>query len=139
MDYSDIMDKKRPEHINDDFSARHPRMSVGNRAKIFSPFATLKSHAPHARRRERQTVCRIELSPEAAQILNERLVMLAERLRTGEDTTAAVTYFVPDSERKGEGSYTTVKGRVKKICPELGYIKTDDTVILIENIYGISI
>ena len=35
--YADILHLERPEP-----SAKHPRMSVANRAKIFSPFAALR-------------------------------------------------------------------------------------------------
>ena len=40
--YKDIINKERPVHINDDFSIKHPKMSKGDRAKIFAPFAALK-------------------------------------------------------------------------------------------------
>ncbi len=43
-DYSDIINKSRPEHKGDDFDLRHPKMSRENRAKIFAPFAALKGH-----------------------------------------------------------------------------------------------
>ena len=35
--YADILQMERPEP-----SAKHPRMSLGSRAKIFSPFAALR-------------------------------------------------------------------------------------------------
>lgn len=42
-DYKDIIDLPYPR---DDwnFLMKHPRMSVANRAKIFSPFAALRGH-----------------------------------------------------------------------------------------------
>lgn len=42
-DYKDIMDLPYPR---DDwnFLMKHPRMSIANRAKIFSPFAALRGH-----------------------------------------------------------------------------------------------
>lgn len=43
-EYSDIINKNRPEHNGDDFEARHPRMPREARAKIFAPFAALKGH-----------------------------------------------------------------------------------------------
>ena len=39
--YNDIIDKERPQH---DFEARHPKMTLENRAKIFAPFAALKGY-----------------------------------------------------------------------------------------------
>ena len=42
-DYKDIIDLPYPR--NDwNFLMKHPRMSVANRAKIFSPFAALRGH-----------------------------------------------------------------------------------------------
>ena len=42
-DYKDIIDLPYPR---DDwnFLMKHPRMSIANRAKIFSPFAALRGH-----------------------------------------------------------------------------------------------
>lgn len=42
--YKDIIDKERPQHNGDEFEARHPKMSIENRAKIFAPFAALKGY-----------------------------------------------------------------------------------------------
>lgn len=42
LDYSDIIDRERPKHIDDDFSRRHPSMSIKDRAKIFAPFDALR-------------------------------------------------------------------------------------------------
>lgn len=42
--YNDIIDKERPQHDGDEFEARHPKMSLENRAKIFAPFAALKGY-----------------------------------------------------------------------------------------------
>ena len=42
--YKDIIDKQRPIHDGDEFEARHPKMSIENRAKIFAPFAALKGY-----------------------------------------------------------------------------------------------
>ena len=40
--YRGALDRDRPRHEPyDDFSIRHPRMPLGQRAKIFSPFAAL--------------------------------------------------------------------------------------------------
>ena len=44
FDYSDIIDLPYPQ--NDwNFSIKHPRMSMEDRAKIFHPFAALRGHA----------------------------------------------------------------------------------------------
>ncbi len=139
MYYNDIINENRPQHNNDAFAAKHPRMPVSDRAKIFSAFAALRTHEPTAKRRERLTVQKIELSPEDAQSVSDALVLIKERLRLGEETCAAVTYFVPDAERVGEGIYTTVKGAARKINEDMGYIKIEDKSILFADIYRVSI
>ena len=40
-DYRAIINEKRPEHINDDFSVRHQKMPRSKRAKLFMPFDAL--------------------------------------------------------------------------------------------------
>ena len=41
--YREVMDRGRPRHEKlDAFTARHPRMDIGHRAKIFMPFDALK-------------------------------------------------------------------------------------------------
>lgn len=52
MDYSDIMGQHRPEHNDDDFSVRHPKMRRQDRAKIFAPFAALSGHREQAKAQE---------------------------------------------------------------------------------------
>ena len=42
--YEDILHKNRPVHQGDEFSRKHPSMSLKDRAKIFSPFAALKGY-----------------------------------------------------------------------------------------------
>ena len=40
--YADILDKQRP--CSEESLRKHPRMSLQNRAKIFSPFAALRGY-----------------------------------------------------------------------------------------------
>ena len=42
--YADIRGACRPVHEGDAFAARHPRMPLSERAKIFSPFAAVKGY-----------------------------------------------------------------------------------------------
>ena len=44
FNYDDIIDLPYP-HEDWNFRMKHPRMSVENRAKIFSPFAALRGHS----------------------------------------------------------------------------------------------
>ena len=52
QDYSDIINKKRPEHSGDAFSAKHPKMPRLERAKIFAPFSALKGFKETTAKRE---------------------------------------------------------------------------------------
>lgn len=40
--YEDIIGLERPVHKGDEFSFRHPKMEIEDRAKIFAPFAALR-------------------------------------------------------------------------------------------------
>ena len=138
-DYSDIINKKRPEHKDDAFSAKHPKMPVSSRAKIFSSFAALRTHSPYVKKRERVTVEKTELSREDAENVSNALIQIKETLRLKEQITAKITYFVPDRERRGEGVYKSIKGSVKKIDEDMGYIKIGDTNISFYDIYSVVI
>ena len=56
----------------------------------------------------------MELDETEADLLNEKIMLLQERL--DEEPAAAFTWFVPDIRKEG-GSYRTLSGRVKKILP----------------------
>ena len=138
-DYNDIINKSRPSHINDAFSVKHPKMSTADRAKIFSPFAALRGHSDYVKKRERITVKKIELSADDAYIISETLAFISEQLRLGETPTAEITYFIRDKERKNEGKYVTLRGRISKFNTDMGFIKISDQNIFIEDIYSIII
>ena len=50
--YERIMNKCRPAHDNDDFSARHPKMPIKKRAKLFAPFDALRGFSTAMLERE---------------------------------------------------------------------------------------
>lgn len=56
--YREIADMDRPE------ISGHPRMSMDNRAKIFSPFAALKGYEEAIAEKDEQVLTSIELSDE---------------------------------------------------------------------------
>ena len=45
FEFEDIINEHRPEHNNDDFAHRHPKMRRSDRAKIFAPYAALTGHS----------------------------------------------------------------------------------------------
>ena len=124
--YDDIIDLPRP------MSARHPRMSMADRAAQFSPFAALAGHGAAIRETARLTDQRMELTEEEKAVLDEKLCLLND---TGGE--AVFTYFLPDETKSG-GAYVTAAGRVKKLDP-LGrrVILTGGAVIPVEDILEI--
>lgn len=126
--YDDIIHLPHPN------SAKHPRMSMTDRAAQFSPFAALTGHGAAIEETARLTDRRIELTEEEKTVLDEKLRLLLE---TGGE--GMITYFLPD-ERKDGGAYVTKLGTIKKIDPLEGrVILTDHTSIHIENILEIEI
>ena len=109
--YADILQMERPEP-----SVKHPRMSLGSRAKIFSPFAALRGFDDELAAEGAQTlrVARAELSEEEKAALSAKLA----RLRRG--MTITVRYFVPDLLCPADppaGRYKTVTGAVQALDP----------------------
>lgn len=104
--YDDIINLPHPT------SVKHPRMSIQNRAAIFSPFAALSGHAGAIAETARLTEQRIELDEDTKAELDRRQALLLEHIREQPEIT--VTWFQPD-ERKEGGAYLTTTGRLKKI------------------------
>jgi len=124
--YDDIIDLPHPT------SARHPRMSMAERAAQFSPFQALVGYGAAIQETARLTDQRVELTEEEQVLLDEKLRLLSD---TGE--TATFTYFLPD-EKKCGGAYVTAMGSIKKIDPLEGRVLlTDGTAIPIGDILEI--
>lgn len=109
--YGDILPLSRPEP-----SRKHPRMPLGSRAKIFSPFAALRGFDEELSEESARTrrVPRADLSEEEQAALSEKLARLAR----GDGVT--VRYFCPDRlrpENPPVGSYETVTGYVQEVDP----------------------
>lgn len=117
FEYEDIL--YLPHHV----SKARARMSPGDRAAQFSPFAALTGYDAAVAETARLTCDRVELSEDARMELNDTLNDLARRL--GEAPRAAVTHFVPD-ERKAGGSYVVTEGVVRRINSQEGYLILGD-------------
>lgn len=130
-EYADIINL--PHHV----SAKRPQMSMLERAAQFSPFAALNGFDSAIRETARLTDQRITLDEYEIETLNERLMLIAQRLE--EAPEVVITYFQPD-ERKTGGEYVTVPGVVKKIDEIKGQvIFADGTVIPINEIISVAI
>lgn len=127
--YDDII------HLPHPVSARHPQMSLLDRAAQFAPFAALTGHEAAIKETARLTEERVELDENAKEMLDERLQMIRENLSGKPEVT--FTYFKPD-EKKNGGAYLTVTGRVKKIDGyEHQILLEDGTVLDMEELVGI--
>ena len=109
--YADILHMERPEP-----SAKHPRMSPGSRAKIFSPFAALRGFDDEISEEGAQTlrVPKAELSEEEKSALSAQLAGLRRGM------TVTVRYFQPDllcQTVPPVGCYQTVTGTVQALDP----------------------
>lgn len=128
-EYDDIINL--PHHV----SATHPRMTAINRAAQFSPFAALTGYDAAIKETARLTDERIELNEYIKEALNDRLQIIAERIK--EHPEIELTYFQPDANKNG-GTYLTVISTVKKIDEyERIVIMTDGTSIPINEIISI--
>ena len=124
QDYDDIINLPHP------VSTVHPQMSMLERAAQFSPFAALSGHSDAIRETARLTDEFADQDENIREELDRKLAFLQEHLSDQPEVT--VTYFQPDSRKKG-GSYQSVSGTVKKIDTyERRLIMTDGTVLPME-------
>lgn len=115
--YEDIL--HMPHHV----SANRPRMSMPDRAAQFSPFAALSGYEAAIQETGRLTDSRIELEPDEAAVLDEKIRLLQKRQEEQPEIT--LTYFVPDEQKPG-GAYVRVTGRVSRIDPQEQRIRMTD-------------
>ena len=104
--YQDILYCSRP-------ISRHPKMSVENRAKLFTPFSALRGFDIEilTTEQDRLLVPQISLASDR----DEEIYRLLNGLHQGD--WATVTYFVPVKHIAGQllGEYTVASGAVKKV------------------------
>lgn len=104
--YDDIIEL--PHHQ----SAEHAHMSIYDRAAQFAPFAALSGHKEAICETARLTEEEMSLDEASIEKINEKLCEISCRL--SEKPNVAVTYFRPDTQKKG-GAYLTDVGTIKKI------------------------
>ena len=103
--YKDIINL--PHHQ----SKTRKHMSMVDRAAQFSPFAALTGHSSSIAETARLTDRQIELTEGDKAIINEKLQMLSDYLKS--EPVVTITYFEPDDKKSG-GSYETITGVVKE-------------------------
>ena len=135
--YEDIIHLSRP------VSKRHGKMSLLDRAAQFSPFAALTGFEEGLEETARKTSTRIELAESEKNLINEKLLLLADKLShcTAEADLPQITleYYEEDTQKEG-GHYLYKTDQVKKIDPynqEIVFV--EGTKIAITNIASISL
>ena len=119
--YREVFLRGKPQHERfDDFGVKHPKMSCGKRAKIFSPFDALKGFNEAVSAKDVVYVDFIELEQEACEELNRTLALLHDLTinnRVAKENLVEVTvrYFVPCKDPESfsfrtKGEYKTVTG-----------------------------
>lgn len=121
--YRFALSHSRPRHSRcDEFSIRHPKMELNQRAKIFSPFAALRGFEESIDSKRKLYVEKRELNEEELEKLNAALIRLHaltlnRRMARENQVHAAVRCYVPCTDENHEaygcrGSYETVTGVV---------------------------
>lgn len=110
MVYADIIDLPHPR------SAKHPSMSLYDRAAQFAPFAALSGYDEMIDEEARRTETQIELGESETEQMNEDLARLARLLEEGRKPRCEITRFVPD-ERKEGGAYVTSREEIRRVDP----------------------
>lgn len=105
-EYDDIINL--PRHV----SKKHSHMTIIDRAAQFSPFSALTGHGSAIKETARLTDERIKLDEYIKDELSHRIQIIAKRIK--EQPEISITYFIPDTKKKG-GAYFTAIGTIKKI------------------------
>lgn len=104
--YQDILDLSRP-------ISKHPKMSVENRAKLFTPFSALRGFDIEilTTERDRLLVPQVTLASDQ----EEEIYRILNKLHQGDWVT--VSYFVPVKSVgfQSIGEYAMVSGEVKRV------------------------
>lgn len=123
--YRDMIHLSRP-------ISRHPKMSVENRAKLFTPFSALRGFDIEilTKEQDRLLVSRVMLGTDQQELIRRRL----NDLRSGQRVT--VTYFRLVKELEGIplGEYVTQTGKVRRVDDFYQVLVLDSGVVAFEDI-----
>lgn len=143
--YREVFMKGKPQHDRFDlFSARHPKMNVGRRAKIFSPFDALKGFNDAISAKDVLYYDRKELNAEDRAELDRRLHVLKRltynsQMARQNHVIITVGYYVPCPDEYNEafglrGSYCKVTGVCRMVDDVRRKILVDNKSIFFEDI-----
>lgn len=123
--YRDMIHLSRP-------ISRHPKMSVENRAKLFTPFSALRGFDIEilTKEQDRLLVSRVTLGTDQQELIRRRL----NDLRPGQRVT--VTYFRSEKELEGIplGEYVTQTEKVRRVDAFYQVLVVDSGVVAFEDI-----
>ena len=123
--YRDMIHLSRP-------ISRHPKMSVENRAKLFTPFSALRGFDIEilTKEQDRLLVSRVTLGTDQQELIRHRL----NDLRPGQRVT--VTYFrmVKELEGISLGEYVTQTEKVRRVDAFYQVLVVDSGVVAFEDI-----
>ena len=133
--YGDIIEMERPQ--TEESLRKHPRMTLQNRAKIFSPFAALRGYDEQlaAEKQRTERVTKRILTEEEMSALSDRLMQVTKGM------TITVQYFKEDTahpEIPAVGNYITLTGKADRIDPVFRTLQVGDTVVPFEDLVEVS-
>lgn len=128
--YQDILYCSRPV-------SRHPKMSIENRAKLFTPFSALRGFDIEILTQEQDRLLVPQISLASDQ--EEEIYHLLNGLHQG--NWATVTYFVPVKHIAGQllGEYTVVCGEVKRVDDVEQLLVLEGASVLFGNIHSLAV
>jgi len=117
--------------------ARHPKMSMHERAAQFAPFAALTGYEEVIAETGRLTGSKVELDDKQQEELNKALLAIREKIKEHPEVT--VTFFQKD-RRKAGGAYYRTHGHVRNV--DDGYrmlVLVEGPSIPIDDLFSIKI
>ena len=133
--YGDILEMERPQ--TEESIRKHPRMTLQNRAKIFSPFSPLRGYDEQlaAEKQRTERVAKRILTEEEKSALSDRLMQVTKGM------TITVRYFKEDTahpEVPAVGNYITLTGKADRIDPVFRTLQVGETVVPFEDLVEVS-
>ena len=134
--YGDIIEIERPQ-TEESLRKPPPRMTLQNRAKIFSPFAALRGYDEQlaAEKQRTERVTKRILTEEEMSALSDRLMQVTKGM------TITVRYFKEDTahpETPAVGNYITLTGKADRIDPVFRTLQVGETVVPFEDLVEVS-
>lgn len=123
--YRDMVHLSRP-------ISRHPKMSVKNRAKLFTPFSALRGFDIEilTKEQDRLLVSRVMLASDQQELIRRRL----NDLRSGQRVTVTHFALVKELESIPLGEYVTQTGQVRRVDDFYQVLVLDSGVVAFEDI-----